>query len=218
MNCLQPMLGKTIELKITENVNRSGVLIDYGDDIVVIYDGNDYLYVPAAHIQTIQLTTLPQAIIGYKVTDVVNEISLEEILKKSFGIFLQIYVSGNQSIHGYITHVQSNYFVFYSPIHKTMYIPMFHLKWLIPYPDNPMPYMINSVLPETSPGNQLNDTFEGQLKELEGHLVVFDWGSNSSKIGMLKSVNQHMAELITADQTSVFRNIQHVKTACFPNL
>jgi hypothetical protein len=219
---LSSMIGKGIELDISGNIERVGMLVDYGLDLVVIYDGNNYVYIPFGHIQNIRLhrgtmqTDQPSA---YERSDADNELSYRKILMESKGMFVQIFVAGNQSIHGYVTSVMTNYFVFYSPAHQTLFIPMFHLKWLIPYPENQTPYTLRKEeLPVQPTSFKLARTFEEQIKKFEGNIVMFDLGSQPDKIGLLKGIQNNIAELVTADQRSVYWNIHHIKMVNSPNL
>ena len=222
MKYLSSMIGQKVELEISGRINRLGILIDYGQDVVVIYDGANYVYIPFGHIQNIRLMpslSQPIAEPEYERTIHETDLSYRKILIESKGMFVQIFVAGNQSIHGYVTSVLTNYFVFYSPVYKTLFIPMFHLKWLIPYPENQTPYTLDKEKLPVNPSDiKLARTFEEQLKKLEGKIVVFDLGSNPDKIGLLKSIQSNMAELITADQKPLFWNIHHIKTVNSPNL
>lgn len=221
MNYLDTMLGKTVKLEISGNIERVGVLIDFGQDVVVIYDGLNYVYIPSVHLQNIRLVSNVSVISGsaFERTDVENDLSYRKILNESKGMFVKIYVAGNQAIHGYITNVLTDYFVFFSPVHKTLWIPLFHLKWLIPYPENQTPYTLSKdAFPVTPSTLKMARTFEEQLKKMEGKMVVFDLGSNPEKIGLLRSIQNHMAVLITADQKPWYWNIRHIKMVNSPNL
>ena len=124
-----------------------------------------------------------------------------------------MYVTGNKSIHGYLTSIMNDYFVFYSPVYKTVYISMNHVKWLIPYPENATPYSLD---PQSLPGYQakipLARSFDEQCKKLENRLVVIDGGDSSEKIGQLQKVSNGRLTLITAEREMIFRNLEHVKT------
>lgn len=221
MSYLRSMLGKTVELEISGLIQRVGILIDYGLD-VVIYDGIHYVYLPSGHIQNIRLVANQTQQItepDYNRLEDESDLSYRKVLKASKGMFVEIFVAGNQSIHGYVTSVQTDYFVFYSPVHNTLFIPMFHLKWLIPYPENQSPYTLDKKdLPVNPTRVKLYRTFEEQLKSMEGKIAVFDLGSNPDKIGLLKSTNNRLVELVIADQTTIYWNIQHIKMVNFPQL
>jgi hypothetical protein len=222
MNYLRSMIGKTVELEISGNIERVGILIDYGLDIVVVYDGVNYVYIPFGHIQNVRLVANKSQQISepdYNRLEDENDLSYRKVLQASKGMFVEIFVAGNQSIHGYVTSVQTDYFVFFSPVHNTLFIPMFHLKWLIPYPENQSPYTLDKKdLPVHPTQVKLYRTFEEQLKSMEGKIAVFDLGSNPDKIGLLKSTNHHLAELVVADQTAIYWNIHHIKMVNFPHL
>lgn len=76
----------------------------------------------------------------------------------------------------------NDYFVFYSPVYKTMFISMNHVKWLIPYPQDAAPYSLsNQHLPVNPVSMPLARTFESQCERLENHIIVIDGGDNDEK-------------------------------------
>lgn len=215
------MLGQTVELGITGNVELIGVLIDYGLDVIVIFDGFDYVYFPSGHLRFIRLVTNVSQISEptYDRIDLENSLSFRGILHESKGMFVKLFVSGNQAIHGYVTNVLTDYFIFFSPVYKTMLIPLFHLKWLIPYPQNQTPYSLSKKTLTANPAVfKMARTFEEQLKKMGERIVVFDLGSNPDKIGLIKNIQNNVVELISANQKPIYWNLQHIKTAHFPDL
>lgn len=222
MNAIKAMIGQAVELKISGNIVLIGMLMDSGLDLTVIYDGVHYVYIPFGHIQNIRLAENVKELefdYAYERAEIEDEISYRKILLESKGTFVQIFVAGNQSIHGYVTSVMTDYFVFYSPVYQTLFIPLFHLKWLIPYPENQTPYTLKKEeLPVNPTSIKLARTFEEQIKRMEGNIVVFDLGSEPDKIGLLKSTHNHIVELITAEQNPVYCNIHHIKIANSPNM
>lgn len=220
---LKQYLNVTVDLEISgEQKIRTGILIDIGQDIIVIYDGSDFLYVPLHHIQHIKTNQAPDEEIenpDFVPIESDKEITYRNILHHARGLFTEIFVAGNQSVHGYITSIMSNYFVFYSPVFHTMYIPMFHLKWLTPYPSQQTPYSLSRTALPVNPSNlPLSRSFEEQLVRLEGKIVVFDLGTNANKIGLLMKVQNNMAELVTAKEKRVYWNIHHLKTVHCPQI
>jgi hypothetical protein len=111
----------------------------------------------------------------------------------------------------------NDFFVFHSPMFRNLYVAMRHLKMLIPYDPSATPYSLRQetfpVQPDTPP---LSRTFDQQLKKFEGKFVVLDLGDIPYKIGLLKSVNGGIIELVTADGTSSFIHLDHAKTVHLP--
>lgn len=215
----QQYKGSHVEVSISGNQRLFGLLVDEGLDIIVLYDGNKYIYLPTTHIHQLQnvQNTTDDALITMPETpyEVEEDISYRKILNNAKGRFVEILVTGKQPIHGIIMNVLTNYFVFYSPIYKTMYIPLFHLKWLIPF--QKAPYSLEKILlPVTTPELTLSRTIEEQLKKLEGNIVIFDLGVNENKIGLLKKIENEWAILVTADEKTIYCNIPHIKTVHSP--
>jgi hypothetical protein len=69
-----------------------------------------------------------------------EELSLRKVITLAKGVFTEIYVTG-KALHGYIVSIMNNYFIFYSPVYKMMFIPINHLKWLIPYSSDNRPFV-----------------------------------------------------------------------------
>ncbi|MEH7303472.1 DUF2642 domain-containing protein, partial [Neobacillus drentensis] len=142
-----------------------------------------------------------------------EEISLRKTLTAAKGIFTEIYVTSKQALHGYIISIMNNYFVFYSPIYKTMFISLHHLKWLIPYTSNQRPYgLSNSSLPVNPSGHTFARSFEVQIEKCVGELIVFNIGENENVIGKVQGIKNNFVELISAKEYPVFVNMQHIKT------
>ena len=217
------LIGKTIEVEISRDIFLKGTLLDSGLDIIVMYDDKNqhFLYIPFVHVQKLKETILDKEDPSYQPpserpieTDL---ISFRKALMIAKGLFVQVYVTGNKSIHGYLTSIMNDYFVFHSPVYKTMFIAMKHVKWLIPYPPNATPYSLNNEnLPLMPVSTPLARSFDEQLKKFENQLVIIDGGENTEQIGLFQKVRNNKAILITAERETVYRNIEHIKTIQLP--
>jgi hypothetical protein len=217
MSDLRQLVGKQVKVEISGKNSCKGILIDLGLDILVLYNGQQYLYIPLVHVQHLEFDSSPdeeienpnQVPFGHQT----ESISYRKILEHAQGRFVEIYVTGNKSIHGYITSLMDDYFVFYSPVYKTMYISLNHLKWLIPYQSNVVPYSIQSLPFHPSPVT-LSRTVKEICKKFKGKLVIFDLGDHPNKTGLLNKMdtNNHMIELVIANGETIYWNLQHLKT------
>jgi hypothetical protein len=224
MNGIKNLLDKEVDIEISGKTYFTGLLIDAGLDILVLFNGQEYLYIPLMHLHNISERTIksnedlidkPQNKMPFQNEN--ETISYRKILNNAKGQFLEIFVTGNRSIHGYITSVLNDYVVFYSPVYKTIYISMQHLKWLIPYSSTLTPYTLsNSVLPVVPTNIPLARSFEEQLKKYEGRLLVFDLGDNPTKVGLVNSINNNIVNLTTAGGQTVFWKLTHLKTVHIP--
>jgi hypothetical protein len=222
MNEMNKLMGKEILMEISGKTYLTGILIDIGLDLSVIYNGQQFLYIPMMHMHTIKMNPEPE-ISGetpletpiQKSTDA--SLSYRKILNNAKGRFLEIFVTGNRSIHGYITNVLNDYISFYSPVYKTVLISMQHLKWFTPYSSQLTPYTLDNeslpVVPSTIP---LARSFDEQLQKYQGQLVVFDLGDHPDKVGLLKNINNNIIELINAKGESIFWKQYHLKTVHLP--
>jgi hypothetical protein len=217
------LIGKTIEVEISRDIFLKGTLLDSGLDIIVMYDDKNqhFLYIPFVHVQKLKETILGEEDSSYQPPSErpieTDPISFRKALMIAKGLFVQVYVTGNKSIHGYLTSIMNDYFVFHSPVYKTMFIAMKHVKWLIPYPPNATPYSLNNEhLPLQPVSTPLARSFDEQLKKFENQLVIIDGGENTEQIGLLQKVRNNKVILITAERETVYRNIEHIKTIQLP--
>jgi hypothetical protein len=213
-------IGTYIKLEISGNKPIRGILIDIGSDLWVIYNGYDYLYIPTVHVQNWKFPKMEEIdeiiTLSEDQSPIFNpneEISLRKTLTAAKGIFTEIYVTSKQALHGYIISIMNNYFVFYSPIYKTMFISLNHLKWLIPYTNKQRPYgLSNENLPVNPSNITFARSFEVQIEKLVGTLIVFNIGENENVMGKIMGIKNNFVELITAKGDPVYLNLQHIKT------
>jgi hypothetical protein len=221
MDYLLELVGKTIDVEISGKIRITGVLIDVGSDIIVIYHDPEFFYIPFVHVQHVELSSIqkdqledtPDLPIHYEA----SKISYRKVLNNAKGQFVEIYVNGNKSIHGYVTSIMNDYFAFYSPVYKTIFVSLDHVKWLIPSSLNSTPYSLaNQHFPVNPTTIPLSRTFEQQCKRLEGSLVVFDLGDHPNKIGLLVKLEGSTLKLITANGKTLLWNLRHMKTFHVP--
>jgi hypothetical protein len=219
MSYLSQYLDKMIEIEIASKKIIVGKLIEFGSDIVVTYNGKQFYYTPTEHIISVRMkepddNDLQTAVETPKQTPISNDkqlFSLKKMLNNATGIFSEIYLSGSQSIYGYITTIKDNYFVFYSPAYKTMFIPIAHLKWLIPHL-NQTAYLAESKFPSNLLNISLANSFEEQIKKFSGEVIHFNLGKNASNIGLIKKIESGTVELVTGDGKTVHLNLDHIKS------
>lgn len=222
MKMLQSLKNELIKMEISSGKILNGVIVDISSEIIVIYNGEKFVYVPIEHIQSfeidveneenIQQPTETPSIDSHDDT----EMTTLTILSKAQGIDVEIFVTGNKSLRGTITAIMSDYFVFKSPVYKTIFIPNKHLKWLIPYTgsDNLLPYGLTKEELSNSISNSqtYKNTFDLLIEQLINKLVVINLGEKQNQIGKIKNVNKNIFELILADSRSIYVNSSHVKT------
>ncbi|UXH43129.1 DUF2642 domain-containing protein [Rossellomorea vietnamensis] len=221
-NVYSAFTGEAVMIELTGKKVINGFLIEVGSEVMIVYNGDDYIYISTSHIKSMSVVSKDS--IGIDEPSVSpqleqeDQLSLRKILTTAKGVFLEIYTTGNQSIHGYITGIMNNYFAFYSPVYKTMYISLQHLKWLIPYSTNLSPYRLSKENLPVNPSNSITlaRSFEVQLEKLSGHLVVLNLGVQEEMIGKIERVSDNIMELITAKGESTYLNMQHIQTIHLP--
>jgi len=219
-NIIQSLLKEYVQIEVSGKKILKGTLIDVGKDIIVIFNGTDYMYIPINHIHSYctlkknELDTLaPIESSSIKTGGNSHELSLLVTLDQAKGKSTEIYLIDDQPLHGYITEIMGDYFEFYSPIYKTMYISTKHLKWLIPYPTNESPYGLNYPKPQLSVTEAaIIDTFKNKIEKFKDKIIVFNIGGSKSHIGTIKNVEDQVVELETARSVKEYINIDHIKT------
>ncbi|PFA68198.1 DUF2642 domain-containing protein [Bacillus sp. AFS015802] len=214
--------GDAVVIELTGKKTITGYLVEAGNEVLIVYNGDDYIYLSTSHIKNMSIVS--KEMIGIDkpsdspLLEQEDPLSLRKILTTAKGVFLEIYTMGNQPIHGYITGIMNNYFVFYSPVYKTMYISLQHLKWLIPYSTNLSPYRLAKENLPVNPTSAISlaRSFEVQLEKLCGHLIVLNLGVNEELIGKIEKVDGNIMELVTAKGESLYLNMQHIQTVHLP--
>ncbi len=216
------LIGDNVYIELTKKSYFKGILTDVGSDILILYDGQKFFYIPWLHVRSLQLNSSTDDQVDkpteLSLAEETESISYRKILTNAKGMFAEISVIGNLTFHGYILSVLSDYFVFYSPVFKTMYISLSHLKWITPYNKNITPYTLSNTSLPVNPSNApLLRSFEDQLKKVEGKLVVIDGGGDPMKIGLLKGVKDNLLEIAIASGETVYLKLTHVKSLHFPS-
>ncbi|MBT2664914.1 DUF2642 domain-containing protein [Bacillus sp. ISL-4] len=215
------LLGKQIDVQISGKKTFNGILTDLSTDILVLFNGQQFLYIPMLHVHRFNLSTEIDNEIKNPMESPMMEdmgsISYRKTLMNAKGVFSEIHVAGHIPLHGYITNVFNDYFAFYSPVYKMMYVSLHHLKWLTPYYQNASPYTLSKESFPVNPSSvPMLRSLEDQLKKNAGKLVVFDGGEDPMKIGKLKKAENNLVELTTANGDHVFLKLAHIKTVYMP--
>ncbi|MFC5650630.1 DUF2642 domain-containing protein [Paenibacillus solisilvae] len=222
MNEFQPFIGKRIMVEVSGKRPLPGKLIDIGPDILVLVHQQRFLYIPIAHVHNLKADLLSDEDIGQTddllVQPQIEQISVPRMLREAKGIFVEIQVSGNKPLRGYLIGIMTDYIVIHSPVYKSIYVSLRHMKWLIPYPPSYVPYSLSAdPLPAQHASLALSKTFETQCKKEEGKMVVLDLGEQHEKIGLIKRVSSGIMDFLDADGNSNLLNIEHLKTMYTPS-
>lgn len=219
---LQNLNKEIVVIELSGRKILKGSVIDSSSDIMVIYNGNMFVYIPIDHIQTLEIdydnednVQQPSERPTFNSQVSNKDLTLTNILSQAKGIHVEISVTKNLALHGVITSVMNDYFVFESPIYKTMFILTKHLKWLVPYSKDQFPYGLseNEFLSLSAIKNQsLNNTFESQINQLRNQLVVLNLGKDFSYIGRVINVNDQIIEIQNGKLNSTYFNLSHIQT------
>lgn len=196
-----------------------GIIFDSGSDIIVLFNGESFIYIPVSHIEYIAVDTPDTEFAGPTNSPIISldddkkNLTFDSILKEAKGIYQEICIINKKYLYGTVLEVMDDYLVFYSPVYKKIYIPIKHIKWLIPYPSNERPYGLSEAeFSWKQAEEEFEVNFEQQLTVLLNKLIVLNMGEKIHHIGKVKSINGKMLELKTAKEKRTYVNIEHIQT------
>jgi hypothetical protein len=216
---MKNLVGKQVNIKMVGKDAVNGILKDFGDDILVVYNGQQFLYIPLEHVDRIQMNPNKDEFVEQpaEVTPgiMLEDISFQKMIINAIGLYLEISIGGGLSFHGWITKMLNDYYVFQTPMYGPLYVSCKHTKWLIPHTQTRNPYSLPTQ-PINPSGAPLLANFREQLQQEIGKLVILDGGKDSLKMGMLKNVANGTIELVVANGDTAYLNLQHVKSIQLP--
>lgn len=195
-----------------------GSIIDFSTEIIVLFNGRDYLYIPVTHVKNVTISnndedsvskpTNPPCI-NSKSTET---LTLKSILSRAQGMYVELYVTGKVPLQGYISNIMDDYIIFESPIYKTIYISLNHIKWLIPYISNQKPYgLTKEDFPIDLYSVQLPQTLDNLVKKIKDELVIINLGEKNYQIGKLVEFSDKFVEILTTRSVPYYINIHHIQ-------
>lgn len=215
---MKKYIGEPVCVDLFGKKELIGILVDFGSDILVLFSQNDFYYIPLFHIRAIRSLSAEEAgSLSQSNSSITlsfdEQLSVKEILQAAAkGIFIKLNVTPSHSIHGYITHVLDNYLVLFSPVYRTIFIPIHHIKFLVPYPEGFLPYGIDFTKSAVSAIPTPLAAFEDQLAKLKDSFVTVNVEEKDSINGLLLGKEAGFIELQTVNGRQVHLNIQHIKT------
>lgn len=214
--------NEIVIIELTGGKILNGSLVEYSSEIIVIYDGKAFVYIPIQHIHWMRTDSYNENNIqppsdrpSFMNNVSNNNLTLPNILSHAKDIYVEILVTKNYSLHGVISAVFDDYFVFESPIYKTLLIPIKHLKFLIPLINQQPPYTLTEeefFNYDKSKFQTYKTTFSSQINELKGQLVILNLGKDSLQIGKIINVYNNQTVMLNNSQTNIILNIDHIQT------
>jgi len=223
-NLIQDFNKEIVKLEITGKKILKGIIIDSSSELVVLFNGKEFFYIPVSHIHEMKIDyfnedglKIPSSVTQDKIFNETNEeMTFAKVLTKSLGTFLEIQVLNNQPFHGYISNILKDYIVFQSPIYKKMFIPIKHIKTIVPYSNNQKPYQLSDGEFSINLCNEnFPNTFEAQIENFKNRLTVLNVGERNNFTGVITEVKGSIIEFRTA-KDNIYYNVQHIKTIHTP--
>lgn len=218
-NIFQHLQKEIVVVEISGGKMINGSVVDSSDELIVLYDKNLFYYVPFEHIHSFYIDAVNENNIQSPselptfISKVNQDLTLKNILTLAKGMHVEIMVSKNEPLHGVITAIKDDYFVFESPIYKRMFIAQNHLKWLIPhlhqFPFGLNEYEFHHYLAKNDEAYQ--DTFAAQIAGLQNQFVILNLGKNFSHIGKLKNINHPLISIEDGKSKLTYFNLSHIQ-------
>lgn len=206
---LSTYLEQFISVQLSGDIEINGVLREAGSDCIVLSECQKVHNIPFRHIQQL---TFPHCQVAAPKLLSNGRTSFRKSLMNAKGRHVHVLLGKSTVLYGYIMSIMNNYFVFYSPIYKTIFISMDHVKSMT-FDDMDSPY--GQGKREFQPSKlALSRTFEEQMQKLIGQLVVFDLDDLPQKAGKLLGVEDGLVNLIPADGNESFLSIRHINSFC----
>lgn len=221
---LEKLISKTdkeiANIEVSGGKLLKGSIIDFSSEIVVLFNGNDYLYIPVDHVKHLTVSSDEEDTIskpleppGIKNNSPNDILTLKTVLNRAQGMYVEMYITGKVFLQGYISNIMADYIIFESPIYKTMYIALKHIKWIIPYSSNQHPYgLTKEDFPIDQYSIQLPQTIENLVKKIKDELVIINLGEKNHQSGKIVSISGQFVEVLTTRSVPYFININHIQT------
>lgn len=218
MISIKDFIGESVNLELLGKKELSGILIEYGKDVLVLFNQNEFCYVPLLHIREIRFLSKEEAGFPVKPDDASavlpfeKKLALKEVLQAAKASFLEINITGSQPIYGCVTKMMDDYICLFSPVYKTIMIPVCHIKWLVPYSPKSKPFGFNYPKAGVSDFEPTASVFEDQLAVLKGSFIKCNVEGSNSVSGKLIGKEGSFLHLATVKEKLVHLNISHLKS------
>lgn len=209
MSLFKPYLGKPVAIDVTDYRGMTGVLIDIGEDYLVMHRDSSYYYIALHHLHLLTADLDTQTTTSSIPQWTASGSDFNSLLQTALGEFVALYITGQQTLYGQILHIKDDYIVLDTVRHHISYIPTFHIKWFSPAAAEGFLDKDASLLADP---HLLKQTWQEQLKNCAGTIVVLDLGLRTNQVGRVQAVEGGIIELITPDGLSKCWNSAHIKS------
>ncbi|GLX69019.1 hypothetical protein [Paenibacillus glycanilyticus] len=221
MNEFASYYSKNVIVEISGTTPVHGLLIAAGIDLVVLLREQKYYYIPMSHVHRVTLDAKANQE-DYSHSHGISFMEQEEplglMLQKAIDLFVDISVSSHKPVSGYLREIKSDYLILQSPVYRTIFVSLNHLKWLIPYSSHYMPFGQSAETVRTPMSKDLESVnkFEDLFTFESGNKVVINFGSASEQIGIINAVGSGIVDLTDASGNNGMYPLSHIKTLFVP--
>ncbi|AJY73642.1 hypothetical protein [Paenibacillus beijingensis] len=213
-----PWQGRRVEWQAAGGTTAvCGVLAEWGQDVLVLYEENNerYYYVPLVQTRKLRLLSEGEEPAPVKAEQPLvprgERASYRKALMGARGVYAEIGVSGG-SIYGYLSGIMNDFFVFCSPACSSIFIPLHHLKYISPTNKPSAPYNLTAEQFPLRPASMgMARTFDQQLRKLEGKFVMLAIDEHDMMAGVLREASERTVDLTTADGRPVMVHIGSIR-------
>lgn len=213
-----PWVGRRVEWQGAGGTAAvSGILAEWGQDVLVLYEENKKRFYYAPLVQTRQLRLLyagedeamslpEQPLIPFG-----EQATFRKALMGARGVYAEVLVVGG-SIYGYLSGIMNDFFVFCSPGYPVIFVPLHQLQYMSPTGALTAPYNLSAQqfpLRPAPPGMARN--FEQQLHKLEDEFVMLAVDESDRITGLLEEVRDRTVVVTTAEGQPVIVQIGSIR-------
>ncbi|MFC4811362.1 hypothetical protein [Paenibacillus sp. GCM10023250] len=213
-------IGMRVSADMTGKRSVEGIVIEAGADLLVMHDGERFVYMPLAHVQRVREAPVGEEAEAQAPAPAYRgEVaSMERMLKAAEGRYVELQVGGSV-LEGFVTAVRPDYLQIYTPLYPGLSIALKHVKWLVPHPAAYDPYpgaAIGASAKAVAGRQQPAESFREQVKLAEGRLALINVGGPAEIAGMVRQAGRGMVEIGDAGGESAYYMLDHLKSLYVP--
>ncbi|MBW7476223.1 YuzF family protein [Paenibacillus oenotherae] len=215
MSLFHPYMGKPVAIEVTEYRGKgmNGLLIDIGEDYLVLHRESSYYYIALQHLHLLRADLDAQMLTPSAPQWTASGSTFASLIIAAKGQFIELYLTGQQTLYGRILHIMDDYIVFDTVRHHISYIPAFHIKWFSPASSDGF---LNTSPDSPATSLPFRQTWIEQLEVELGSVIVIDLGLRTDQVGRLHAIHQGIIELVTPDGLSKCWHAAHIKSVHLP--
>ena len=218
---IQGLVQEIVRFEITGKKMVSGTLIDVGSDMIVLFNGMDFMYIPLDHIRNFETdrdnennVQAPTELPSIVAVDNQDELSFEKVLgtseretSRDFCVRPSIFAWNDHS------HYEQLHCLPIPHLQNDVHIPKIISNGSFPSPRaiNYMGRNTTSFSPQAT-NETFASSFDKQVEKYINKFVVLNINERESFIGIINNVEDQIVSFNQQKHPPVYLNMRHIKT------